>query len=281
MKPQLALHLHKELEKKKPKVHGQYIISEKLDGIYSYIDRVNGVWEDVHSRQDRKIPAFEMHKDVFARLGNLPSNNIRLIAEAYIPNTDFHTLNGIFNRSIGDYHCSTVVYAVHDIVNLDDLTVPSLDRYNRLLQVDTSATNGMIEVHPIVGITEDRDTWMYHAQQVWEQGGEGVVLKEATGRYQPGKRNSSLMKIKLEEVVVGECTHFYYTVGDKGNRNLNIGVRLASGSRVDVRIPKFSDIAAIEDDSSYILGKNVELKCMCKLLDGSLREPRFNKVLGD
>jgi len=273
---QKVLHLHLEEAKKKPKIQGEYMVTEKLDGWYVYVDycAVDG-WGPIRSRQGRIIPSLVDNTDFY---NMKPRVSCRIIAEATIPGMNFHELNGVLNRSKGDCQASGVKFYAHDIILLDDLDLEALERYDVLHSVIQGSS---IERVPLLALTDDRDNWMYQAQKVWERGGEGVVLKAEGSTYQPGKRNSSLMKIKLEELVVGECTHFYYTVGDKGNRNLNIGVRLASGSKVDVRIPKFSDIAAIEDDSSFILGKEVELKCMCKLPDGSLREPRFNNVVGD
>ena len=45
--PQKALHLHLEEAKKSPKHLGhEYMIFEKYDGWFMYVDCINGVWQD-------------------------------------------------------------------------------------------------------------------------------------------------------------------------------------------------------------------------------------------
>ena len=68
MKPQKVLHLHLEEAKKKPKITGRYIVTEKLDGWYGYIDYLQGEWGKVTSSSGREIPSLLWARQVFQEL---------------------------------------------------------------------------------------------------------------------------------------------------------------------------------------------------------------------
>lgn len=284
MLAQKVLHLYKEEQKKKPKFLGDYIVTEKLDGIYAYVDYINGKWSAIHSRAGRAIPAFEHLTKEFENL-TPPTGNTRFIFEA-THNTikDFHTINGIFNRSVGDYHCNNVVFNFHDMVVPSTLDIPAVERLHALrswFNVNTEAVTNRFRYCPMLHVSNSKDLWLAEFNKVIEAGGEGIVLKHSESGYYPDKRNSSLMKIKLEERIVLHCVDIFYTVGDKGNSNLNATFRRNNGVEIVVRVGKHIDIARIEDDKNYILGKPCLLEYMCEIAGGKLREPRFKKVLTD
>ncbi len=280
MKPQKVLHLHLEEAKKNPKINHSYMVTEKHDGIYTYIDYIVGIgWVPIRSRVRREIPSMHYALDLFNKLPT-PKVDCRLIMEATIPGVDFHTANGIFNRSVGECQAVDTVFKIHDYIPLASYfkNLPenkAIGRWNILKQLDLSSAQGKLEHIPLLSVSNSKSIWMHYAEQVWENDGEGVILKQEDGLYQPDKRNSSLMKVKLECTLDLECIALYYTVGDKGNSNLNLRLRRRNGTIVTVRVPKHEDIALFEADSSQALGQVVEVKAMKELEDGQLREPRF------
>jgi hypothetical protein len=277
LEPQKVLHLHLEEAKRKPKIQGDYLVTEKLDGIYGFIDySITTGWGSITSRQNRVIPSLIHARDYF--LPMRPKHNCRFIFEVTIPGVDFHIANGILNRSVGDCQAYGAVLNLHDIILPDYYNLYNVERWELLNEVDIDHSVKLVKI-PLLAVSDKKEVWMHYSNQVWEKGGEGIVLKEARGKYQSGKRNSSLMKIKLEEKVNLRCIDYFYTTGDKGNTNLNATMIGEDGIKSVVRIGKHSDIAEIEKDSSYILGQLCEIKCMCKLPSGQLREPRFSKVL--
>ncbi len=279
MEPQKVLHLHKTLNLKKPKLLGDYMVTEKKDGWYCYANYVPGVgWGYLHSKCMRKIPAFENYRE---QLDKLPKFNhkARLILEATIPGLNFHTTNGIFNRSVGEYHCNNVVFFPHDIIDLENLHIPAYERWKHLKELDfSSRLPYTIQDLPLLDISDKQEVWMAHAEAIWDKDGEGVCLKYVNGVYSPGARDSSLMKIKLEKTLFYVCTGYYWTTGEKGHPNLNITCKGKDNVVIDVRVGKHTDINMLVDNPDSFLDKIVEIKCMCKLPDGKLREPRFVKV---
>jgi len=278
MKVQKVLHLHIQEKKKKPNINHTYIVTEKLDGWFGYIDHIDGEWSNIHSRVGREIPSLLWARQEFQELSI--HENVRLIFEITIPNQPFHILNGILNRSVGDCQARDAIFHLHDIISYD-YSYCARDRLHRLLGLDLETVKYHIRRIPVLAITEDKEVWMDYFNEVTNAGGEGVVLKQLDAVYQPDKRNSSLMKIKLEDTFDLECIDMFHTVGDKGHDNLNISLRRKSGVVITVRVGKDEDRYLFETYPNEILGKVVEVKCMCELDGGMLREPRFVRVRND
>ncbi|RLA60510.1 MAG: hypothetical protein DRQ89_12785 [Epsilonproteobacteria bacterium] len=283
MKPQKVKHLHLEEAKRTPNTVYSYMVTEKLDGWYTYIDydKLTG-WGNVHSSACREIPSMlHCREKYFNKLPN-PKGSCRFIMEALIPDTCFYILNGIFNRTKGDCQVEDVHFKIHDLVYEERPKEVALERYTRLLAYEEVASfNERLAIVSTLIISDKRADWLKMFDYVTYGGGEGVILKQANGIYQPGKRNSSLLKIKLEKTLDLLCTGVYETFGEKGNRNLNLKLVRANGVEVDVRVGKHEDIDMIDLDSSSIVGKVIEVKCMKENEDGKLREPRFVTIRTD
>ncbi|MFA6201256.1 MAG: hypothetical protein WC679_12720 [Bacteroidales bacterium] len=282
MLPQKVLHLHIEEAKKKPNIDHTYIVSSKIDGWYVYADYINGEWSNFHSRVCREIPSLRWAKHY---LNNLPKPNFncRIIAEAVIPGLDFHTANGRFNRTLDNYEEREVVFYFHDIINLDTYWKNQPEnyasvRYARLHDWRLPINIGIFRLHTILGETDNRSKWLSLAEEVWSNDGEGVVLKRADAIYQPDKKNSSLMKIKLEAEFDLLVIDYFSSIGEKGNLAWNMKLQDKSGTEVNVRVGKDSDIAEFAVNNP--VGKVALIRCMKKLPD-SYREPRFVSIRYD
>lgn len=276
MEIQKVLHLHKELEKKKPKIAGDYFVTEKLDGIYVFADYINGQWSNIHTSSYRELPSLLwMRSKVLERLPK-PSFNCRIIAEATIDGLDFYTLNGRFNTSKNGYQENEAILNIHDVIPFG-VASTAIQRRNYLNDLCDNSLEGIRKV-PVLGISNDHRIWMHYAEQVWDREGEGVILLRTDSTYSAGKRNSDLMKIKLEETFDLLVTDLYYTVGEKGNDNMNLKLKDSRGCFVDVRIGKHKDQCEFALNSP--IGKVATIKCM-KQTDDGYREPRFQHIRYD
>ena len=285
---QKVLSLHKAESLKTPKIQGDYLISSKIDGWYCYIDYdvITNSWYIPCSSRLREIPAFRWSRRVFDSLPS-PKESCRFIMEATIPGMDFHTMNGLFNRSKGECSCHDVVFHIHDYIPLrtyfdrTEVRNTALERYKTLQHLDVSNTNGTIRIHPILGVSPAKEIWMYYFDEVVSKGGEGVVLKRAESLYTPGKRNSDLMKIKEEITLDLLCTRAYRTVGEKGHDNINLVFTRKNGAEITVRLGKDKDVALFEEADTNFVGRIGEVKAMEELENGALREPRFLRIRND
>ena len=274
-KPQKALHLYIDEEKKKPKHTGEaYAVFEKFDGWYMYVDFIDGKWSEIKSRAGRAIPSVQ-HLNVFKKL--TPSENIRLIFEGTIPGLEFKDLNGIFNRLSPVQE--TVVFKLHDV--LTEENKPFNLRYKQALELEHVIDSDLVEVVKLLSVSREKSSWLHYYEQILSQGGEGVILKQAFGLYHPDKRNHTLMKIKceltLDLIVIGLI---------KGEKKYADTLGALQVQEKDGTVHTISGMTDAErnyfwSNPNEIIGKVVEVQAMKRISNGSLREPRFKAVRYD
>lgn len=280
-KPQKVLHVSEELKKKNPKLHGKYIVSEKLDGWYGYIDYFPNIgFTNIHSSAQREIPSLFHIKETLPK--DCGNRSFRLIFEIMIPETPFHILNGILNRKYEP--AEGVEFYCHDFIYLKDFFITS--------DVENSAIERLRKVKKLL-LEKELKNFYFHkplaidatfhkareiAQEVLQDAEkEGVVLKKQDSFYTPEKRNSDLMKEKREFDKDLICLGWQKTLGEKGNENYNLLFENL-GTPITVRLGKHKDISLLLADETNFVGKVCEIQAMAELPSGALREPRFYRV---
>lgn len=284
MDMQKVLHLKDALKLKNPKLDGEFIITEKVEGWYVRIPyrASTNTWSTPLSSAGRTIPAFAwMVVQLNTYLPKLKEDCF-IIAEAYLEDTSFEITNGIFNRSVGDCSCYNVVFKLHDIIYPNGLNTTALVRYINLEILANEVNKHWFELLPIISIEKyDSDNWQRHFEVIANRGGEGIVAKRDTSIYMAGKRNSDLLKLKLELTVDCLAVALEETVGDKGNNGLVLVSRRKNGVLVRTVIGKHVDQDLFRKDSSNVIGKVVQVKAMEEYADGQLRQPVFQHVRHD
>lgn len=274
-KPQKPLHLFKAMELKNPKVSGEYLFSSKLDGWFACADYnpTTGLWSPLKSFSQRIVPAWK-HIDI-NELNIHSSRRLRLIFEAVIPNMDFYTMNGLFNRK-KELALDTELW-LHDAVPIDSMQTAA-ERWDTVQLLHAS---GKFKTVPIYGVSSDQEQWEEWFQIAISNGEEGIVGKHLDSYYCPGGRNESLIKIKAEVTKDLLCTGVIPTVGKKGEPSLNLLLRNKSGAIITVVVPKDADQIAWRNNPSLVIGKVCEVVAMSENVGGSLREPRFKSIRQD
>jgi ATP-dependent DNA ligase len=279
IKPQKAKHLYLEDEKKKPAYVGDYVVFEKHDGWYGYLDFPSCV---IHSRALREIPAL---LDLSALIREKrPDVQGRLIFEIMIEGLEYDSfaeLNGILNRK---YEQAENVYLrVHDFLPHWDFKVPFNKRLAFAEEVVSRIALPNIRMSKVLAVSADPEVWKQCAQEVWGYNGEGVVMKRLHGVYSPSSRNADLLKIKEEltvemrvlKVIEGQGDHQGIAGKllciDEVNQKHEIGMGASTHKERKEYL----------SDPTSIVGKVVEIKAMKKLKDGSYREPRFKAIRYD
>ena len=272
--PQKALH-YNEAVKKKNYIPNTFAIQPKLDGWFVMIDFIDGKWGKLTSRAEREIPSIAYLNEKIEEALQ-PTQDLRLIFEATIPDMQFHELNGVLNRK--SESAENVVLNLHDIIFLNRPELPFKDRYeyvNPAYIILKEWLGHWVKLVPILAVTTEEEKFLQLFQEVTSSGGEGIILKNYDAGYFFGKRNSNLMKIKEEVTkdlaVVG-------MVEGEGKYAGTLGALI-----VQSRDGTKHQVSGMTDDQrtrwwnskELILGQVVEVKAMKELEDGSLREPRF------
>jgi len=280
---QKVLHLKTELEKKTPKLQGNFLVTEKFEGwfVTIYYSHATKSWSAPLSSSNRMIPSMFWTQELFNKLPK-PDESCFLIAEAYLEDTPFHILNGIFNRSVEGCSCKEVVFKVHDIVYPNKPNLTAIERYNLLRYLELYKIGAHAQRVPILYAgTYDKDHWQRIFDSITEKGGEGIVAKRESGIYSYGKRNSDLLKLKLECVVDLLAVRLEQSVTEKGNLSLVLVSKRYNGVEIRTVINSHELQEKFIADSSAIIGKVVEIKAMEQFKDGQLRQPTFHCIRHD
>lgn len=256
------------------------MLTKKIDGWFVYIDYDTDLgWQPVKSRAGRVIPAFEFLHYQLGDMLAIPDTNLRIIAEAHIGMTPFHVVNGIFNRSTGNYDATEVEFTIHDLVMEANIT-PAIDRFkcipNILLPRQTRFSRA-----ELLHVSSSQSLWDYTFNQVVDEGYEGIVLKQVDSIYNEGKRNSTLMKMKKNLTADLLAIQLEETIGEKGEDNVNLVLQSKDGVEITVRVGNFEERAGFLANPRSVIGKVVEIGAMEKLVDGTYREPVYKCIRGD
>ncbi len=272
-KPQKALHLHIEEDKKKPKfVDRAYAIYEKYDGWYGYFDSEDGV---IKSRAGREIPSVAHLNE---RLRQHVQKGV-LIFEILLDDvTLFKDLNGVLNRKAP---APTAYLKVHDFY---DKTLPQAGLSKRtamMYEIVEAINSSRVRPAPILGVSSNPETWKAKADLIMQAGGEGIILKAIDAPISQDKRNADLMKIKME--VTLDLLVVSLVRGDGKYAGTLGALRCVDRDGSVHMISGMSDAQRAEwwYTPSLIVNHVVEVQAMCQLPNGSLREPRFKAVRYD
>lgn len=279
MKIQKVKHLKDEMSKQKPNLLGEYILTEKIDGIYGYMDYTPDIgWSRVHTSRHRELWSVEHLRRSLVPHMFVFDYNVRLLFELYIPDTPFHTLNGIFNRR--REQAEGAVLLCHDLVTPRNPV--ALTRHDMVTRIVSLADRPELQAAKILNISSDPEVWWKEFSKVTKRGGEGIVLKHKDSIYKPGARDSTLMKMKQSLTLDLEVIGITQTTGKKGELAANLVLKRKSGTLINIVVPKDIDRDNWLVDPTLIVGKVVEVKCMQELqAGGKLREPTLYSIRTD
>ncbi len=276
---QKAKHLYLEMDKKKPSIDSTYMVFEKHDGWFGYLDFPSCI---INSRAHREIPAVKWLSDLIRT--KAPRVKGRLIFEIMIEGYEvdrFHELNGILNRK--EEEAEEAYLMVHDFIpDFQFCTMPASKRYAFANEIVHRLGLEQVRTSPVLDFTNDPTRWHAVAEGVQSRGGEGVILKATDALYAPEKRNSTMMKIKEEVTVEMLVTGVGAGTGD----HTGMAGKLICKDEVDQMHEIGCGCSTHEERTEWlktnsIVGKVVEIKAMKKLKDGSYREPRFKAIRHD
>jgi hypothetical protein len=168
--------------------------------------------------------------------------------------------------------------AAFDLLQLDGQDVmpePWADRRKRLEDLGAMLDSAQIAIVPVTD-----DTARLWALWVGQQGGEGIVLKERSAPYRPGRRASAWLKVKdrlILEVLVGDGESELIRWGDWG---------WAARLRLTYTHPRsgirrtIDELVRVPDPESFELRRRTRADVLCWGIlrpSGRLRHPVFLK----
>lgn len=298
--PQLCLNLANELQKKKHVFTSGspcYSVTIKKDGVYGFVDfnLKSYTKSRITSRQLKTIRSLEKYELLFEKVLHLlccnrspeisSSTTVRLIFEIVVDDVPFGVGAGLLNKSVGDYALplGKVKFYCHDLVLLDNLSVPATVRQVLLKEIVFYRNLGLRaeELTFIfldqIGLASSPQELIDLAQEYISLGEEGIVAKRLYSHYSPAKRNSDLLKVKVETTELMEIVDLVYSIGGKGNDAWCLEVKATDGTTTQVVVGKHEYLdLLLNDERRGFVGKKVSIVYMCRSHLGGLLQPRLD-----
>lgn len=296
-------------EIKKLILSGKYLGSRKMDGHYfRFTKSEDGVMHlNTRSRGVRgtytdKIGHVPHLHEFFDKL----PNGVCLLGELYIPE---HETASEVNKVIGAAEKKAVQiqadaerrlhYYVFDIWQWDGesmLDTPAGERFRRLSEIAEEYADENVQ---FARYCKGREL-MDELGDIFESGGEGIVMTRADSKPEPGKRTSrKTIKVKkeiretLDVIILGTnpparkyngktMEHWmYWEDGEAVTRNYALGLpgSLKIGVMRDGETVEIGALAGLPDEilekADSLIGQVVEISCMEIHKTGGLRHPVF------
>lgn len=284
-KPQKVLHVKDELAKKNPKLHGIFAITEKHNGWdFDIIFDGTKFLPLRAGRSGREVPSVAWVSELLNKeLGSCYDKPFILKAEGIVPNVAFEVANGMFNRTKGEVALPSARFKIHNLFDPSNVTATYIERRNAIHTLAMPLLNpDIFQITPILYTgAYDEKVWDKFFQQITSEGGEGIVAARTTSVYAQGKRNSDLLKRKLE--IERDCLaiRLEESTGEKGNFGLTLVSKRKNGAEIRTVIGRHDLQEAWLADPSLVLGKVVQIRGMYDLPDGTIKECVFSHIRYD
>lgn len=123
-----------------------------------------------------------------------------------------------------------------------------------------------------------------HAKLVWALGGEGLIVKDVSAKYRPGKRGTEFMKVKALGSAVLKLVGFEKSKGEKVYRGPCAVMVLEDADGNRTKVKTLNDAMCHELNSQHdpdrrhpAIGRQVRIEFQERTPDGSYRHPRMDR----
>lgn len=275
---QLAMDVSKV---KQGKLSYPMFISEKYDGILCVALKHQGEL-GIFSRTGEQYTSL---RHIESQLSKIMQEGDVIIFEAWQAGIVQSIISG-YCRDTKHQH-DTLVAQCHTYITLDefvnggtvsfasnDLRLESMIKFADGLDRIVIRHVAQVEVHSM-------ESAMLMAEKVWENGGEGCVLRSPSSVYEGGKRNQSIIKLKQSISYDLEVVGMEIGKGKYADTLGTLTVRWINGRTLSVSGMTDADRRTWWSNPSHIIGKIVEVMGMRDSSKGLLREPRYKGTRHD
>jgi ATP-dependent DNA ligase len=256
----------------------EWVAEEKFDGHRLIVEVTSeGVTAWSRAGNVRQLPdhlieeLFEFPEGLFD--GELVVGGDRSRSSAVVELTKIHSL----------------VYKMFDVLRIHtcDLTENADYPYKRrreILEDIHKSKTGKFVYLATAWKLRDMDHAKLLAQQVWNRGGEGLILKRRMGLYVPGKRSKDFRKMKALQSAVLTVMGFIESHGGIQYRGAYAIVQLIDedGNRTRVKTKNDLQCRLFEAREEILgnhpdIGRKLRIEFQERTPDGSYREPRWDR----
>lgn len=259
---------------------------EKIDGCYAYGLMIPGD-NRIFSRTGEHVLALK-HLEEELSVAAAQFKPSVCIFEVHRKGWSVNKISGAFRRQSVQF--TEAVARIHDVIPYDDFVAGQCDIPYRLRYVAADFVSQVLPHFTLIEsfVVADDKHAVQCANEIIQKGGEGLVLKRATGVWKAGKKDVNMMKIKQEESWDLEVTEleegkgkYIGTLGKLVCRWRLFGK--SNGEYANVYVSGMTDKQRNSwwSGKELIVGEIVQVDAMCITPYGMLREPRFKQVRTD
>lgn len=164
-------------------------------------------------------------------------------------------------------------YVVFDVLELEgvDTTGESYVRRHGLLDC-LPASGGPLVANPAIRVSS-REQVDALVKEIWQKGGEGLMLKEENSLYEPGHRSSQWLKVKA--ILTATMTIIGFREGRLGPHSI-VELRDDEGVETSVKVLDDAELANVEANHEKLVGRKLVIEYQNKTSRGSYRHPRWD-----
>ena len=281
IRPQKVLDIDKAKDLKFP-----MLASTKVDGVYCVALMEEGKGVTIYSRTGKEYTSLEHLKQPLKNL-MYATQTQAIIFEVADTGLKFDEISGMVRNTKVQ---ATKLWAfVHDALTSEEFFLGVGRTFKERFEVLGQYHSQILRESPQVlvlaeFIMSDLEEAKAKAASTIKDGGEGIVLRDPDARYQPNKRNSTMVKIKrglsydLEVLSLEEGKGKYKGMVGKLVCKWKDGkvIKVGSGLTDEERRRWWSNFFYDE-----IVGKIVQIDAMSESSKGSLRQPIYKGIRFD
>lgn len=167
-------------------------------------------------------------------------------------------------------------YVIFDILEMEGNDVTRLPYTDRRMMLDLifgqrqSPRVVKAELYDIVTAHDIQK----HTLTVWGRGGEGLILKRRSSTYQPGRRSTDWLKIKMLQTAV--LTIVGYAPGKNGPHS-TVVLEDDEGNMTTVKVLNNKEHDRLNKEPHKAIGRRLRIEFQERTADGSYRHPRWDR----
>lgn len=170
-----------------------------------------------------------------------------------------------------------IVFDALELLRVDSTTSPYVDRRKALELIFERLDLEGIHLAESVPIPTREELDIY-VEGVWARYGEGVIVKKASARYEPGKRRDAFMKVKQAQSAVLRIVG--WEAGTTGPQNVAV-LQDEEGNETRVKIKNDELRARVAKEHQKLIGRELWIEYHERTADGSYRHPRWDHLEGE
>jgi ATP-dependent DNA ligase len=168
-----------------------------------------------------------------------------------------------------------LIFVIFDLLSFEGRSLMNEPWHTRRTRIDNAIVGITKSTGPGVRVIDVTPVSKWRLDSIWRQGGEGAIVKRASGQYWPGMRSTDWIKFKA--VRTAPLTIIGFEAGKLGPHSV-VKLRDADGIETTVKVLDNATLADVERNPSAYIGRTLRIEFQERTADRKYRHPRWDHV---